>query len=162
MPTPQLAELEREVEQRSAVFKKELGLFDLVLTQVGAITLVLGLASLIGVRTQEAFQLLDNAGGVFYAITYLVLFAIPLIGLKRFGVRAPLWLRLACASGFVVTVIYIGFTIVPIITVESRITFASKIIGAVLIANGIGLAIFLLAAKRARHQSGLPATPAAD
>jgi amino acid transporter len=129
---------------------------------VGAITLVLGLASLIGVRTQEAFQLLDNAGGVFYAITYLVLFAIPLIGLKRFGVRAPLWLRLACASGFVVTVIYIGFTIVPIITVESRITFASKIIAAVLIANGIGLAIFLLAAKRARHQSGLPATPAAD
>ena len=29
-----VAEVEREVEARSAVFKKELGLFDLVLTQV--------------------------------------------------------------------------------------------------------------------------------
>ena len=129
---------------------------------VGAITLALGLASLIGVRTQEAFQLLDNAGGVFYAITYLVLFAIPLFGLKRFGVRAPLWLRVACASGFIVSLIYIGFTIVPIITVESRITFAAKIIGAVLIANGIGLAVFLLAAKSARNHAGVPATTAVD
>ncbi|HEX3282500.1 MAG TPA: APC family permease [Pyrinomonadaceae bacterium] len=119
---------------------------------VGAITLVLGLASLIGVRTQEAFQLLDNAGGVFYALTYLVLFAIPLFGLKRFGVRAPFWLKLACASGFLVSVIYIGFTIIPIITVESRLTFAAKIIAAVLTANGIGLAIYLLGARRTRSR----------
>src|SRR5829696_8298184 len=33
-PAPTVTELEREVEARSAVFKKELGLFDLVLTQV--------------------------------------------------------------------------------------------------------------------------------
>src|ERR1043166_8009550 len=45
---------------------------------VGAVTLVLGLLSLTGVNAQEAFQLLDNAGGVFYAATYLVLFAIPI------------------------------------------------------------------------------------
>src|SRR5690349_3438259 len=32
--TPTVAEIERDVEARSAVFKKELGLFDLVLTQV--------------------------------------------------------------------------------------------------------------------------------
>lgn len=32
--SPNVAELERDVEARSAVFKKELGLFDLVLTQV--------------------------------------------------------------------------------------------------------------------------------
>ncbi|MGI9065453.1 MAG: hypothetical protein ACR2HX_03490 [Pyrinomonadaceae bacterium] len=31
---PTLAELERDVESRSAGFKKELGLFDLVLTQI--------------------------------------------------------------------------------------------------------------------------------
>lgn len=120
---------------------------------VGGATLLLGLASLIGVHVQEAFQLLDNAGGVFYASTYLVLFAIPLFGMKSFGVRAPFWLKLACASGFLVSVIYIGFTIIPIITVESRLTFATKIIAAVLTANGIGLAIFLLAAKRSRNQA---------
>src|SRR5215218_9583202 len=33
-PPPDIAEVERDIEARSAVFKKELGLFDLVLTQV--------------------------------------------------------------------------------------------------------------------------------
>ena len=66
---------------------------------VGAVTLVLGLLSLTGVRAQEAFQLLDNAGGVFYALTYLVLFAIPLFGMKAIGVRAPWWLKIACRQG---------------------------------------------------------------
>src|SRR5258708_4942453 len=36
---------------------------------VGATTLILGLLSLTGVGAQEAFQLLDNAGGVFYSVT---------------------------------------------------------------------------------------------
>ena len=117
---------------------------------VGAATLVLGLASLIGVGTQEAFQLLDNAGGVFYAETYLVLFAIPLFGMKAFGVRPPLWLKIACASGFLVSLLYIGFTIVPIIKVESRLTFAVKIIAPVIIANLIGAFIFVLGKGKAK------------
>ena len=54
---------------------------------VGAVTLAFGLASLIGVNEQEAFQLLDNAGGVFYAATYVVLFGIPFFGMKAFGVQ---------------------------------------------------------------------------
>ena len=116
---------------------------------VGAVTLVLGLASLVGVGTQEAFQLLDNAGGVFYAATYLVLFAIPLFGMNAFGLRAPLWLRIACASGFLVSVLYIGFTIVPIIAVESRPLFAAKIIAVVAIANALGATIYFAGRKRA-------------
>jgi amino acid transporter len=114
---------------------------------VGAVTLVLGLASLVGVGAQEAFQLLDNAGGVFYAATYLVLFAIPLFGMKALGVPAPVWLKAACASGFLVSLIYIGFTIVPIINVESRLRFAAKIISVVVIANSIGLALYALRRK---------------
>lgn len=116
---------------------------------VGAVTLVLGLASLVGVGAQEAFQLLDNAGGVFYAATYLVLFAIPLFGMKAFGIRAPTWLKIACASGFVVTVMYIGFTIVPIIEVQSRVRFAAKIILVVVIANVLGVLIYLGGKRRA-------------
>jgi len=115
---------------------------------VGAVTLLMGLSSLIGVDAQEAFQLLDNAGGVFYASTYMVLFAIPLFGMKAFGVRAPLWLKVACASGFLVSLVYIGFTVVPIISVESRLSFAAKIIGVVLAANAIGVSIYLLGRKR--------------
>src|SRR2546423_5711035 len=111
---------------------------------VGIVTLVFGLASLVGVGEQEAFQLLDNAGGVFYAATYVVLFAIPLFGMKAFGVRAPWWLQLACASGLLVSLLYIAFTIVPIIAVGSRLAFATKIIAVVIVANAIGLGIFLL------------------
>lgn len=114
---------------------------------VGAVTLVLGLLSLAGVGAQEAFQLLDNAGGVFYAFTYLALFAIPLFGMKAFAVKAPLWLRIACASGFLITVIYICFTIVPIITVESRLMFALKVGGTAILANAVGVLIYLVRKK---------------
>lgn len=116
---------------------------------VGAVTLVLGLLSLTGVGAQEAFQLLDNAGGVFYAATYLVLFAIPLVGMKAFGVRAPWWLKIACASGFLVSVIFICFTVVPIIDVTSRLMFALKIIATVVLANAVGVTIYALGKKRA-------------
>ena len=115
---------------------------------VGAVTLVLGLLSLTGVHAQEAFQLIDNAGGIFYALTYLVLFAIPLFGMKALGVRAPWWLKLACASGFIVTLVYIRFAIVPITDVVNPLLFALKIICTVLIANAVGLAIYVLRKRK--------------
>src|ERR1700730_9884165 len=65
---------------------------------VGVITLVASLASLIGVSEQEAFQFQDNVAGAFYGLIYLVLFAIPIVAMKRFGANAPLWLKVASAS----------------------------------------------------------------
>ena len=47
---------------------------------VGALTLVIAIASQIGAGIQEAFQLVDNAANVFYGIVYFMMFAIPLIG----------------------------------------------------------------------------------
>src|SRR6267143_508421 len=85
---------------------------------VGVITLIFSLASLIGVPEQEAFQLQDNAAGVFYALIYMVLFAIPIVAMKRFGARAPLWLKIASASGFLVSVVYAAFNMFPIIDVQ--------------------------------------------
>jgi len=115
---------------------------------VGVVTLVLGLLSLTGVRAQEAFQLIDNAGGVFYALTYLVLFAIPLFGMKALGAKAPLWLKIACASGFIVTLVYIRFAIVPITDVESPLSFALKIAVTVLLANVVGVAIYVVRTRK--------------
>jgi amino acid transporter len=115
---------------------------------VGAVTLVLGVLSLMGVHAQEAFQLIDNAGGVFYALTYLALFAIPLFGMKALGVRAPWWLKIACVSGFLVTLIYIRFAIVPITEVGSPLSFALKIVSVVLIANVIGVTIYVLGKRK--------------
>ena len=115
---------------------------------VGAVTLVLGLLSLTGVHAQEAFQLIDNAGGIFYALTYLVLFAIPLFGMKALGVKAPWWLKIACASGFIVTLIYIRFAIVPITEVGSLLSFALKIVSTVVIANAVGIAIYVIGKRK--------------
>jgi len=115
---------------------------------VGAVTLVIGFASLTGVHAHEAFQLIDNAGGVFYALTYLVLFAIPLFGMKALGVKAPWWLKIACVSGFIVTLIYIRYSIVPITNVEDLQSFGLKIIGTVVIANIVGVALYVLRKQR--------------
>jgi len=117
---------------------------------VGSVTLVLTLGSLVGAGTQEAFQLLENAGGIFYAMAYVALFAIPLFGARRFGWQPPLWLRLASASGLAVTVLYSVLSIFPIIDVPSWQMFALKVGGVVVGANVLGAGIYGLAGRRGR------------
>lgn len=115
---------------------------------VGAATLVLGIVGLIGVGKQEAFQLLWNASGVFYALCYLVMFAVPLIGLRGTGQRPPLWLKIAAGSGLLMTLLYISLSVVPIVEVESRLAFALKIGGLIVITNLIGFGVYFLAKRR--------------
>lgn len=117
---------------------------------VGATTLVFSLGALIGVKEQEAFQVQDNAASVFYALIYMVLFAIPIVAMKRFGAEAPWWLKVAAVSGFVVSAVGAFFTVVPIIDVQSRLLFAAKIMAVVAVWNGIGLSIFGLARSRGK------------
>src|SRR5689334_7364631 len=121
---------------------------------VGAMTLAFGLLGMIGVGQQEAFQLLWNASGVFYALTYLVMFALPLWGLRRTGARAPLWLRCAAGSGFLMTALYVALSVFPIISVTSRLAFALKIAGVIVAANLLGaLLLFVAERRRARAAS---------
>jgi amino acid transporter len=126
---------------------------------IGAMTLAAGLVGLIGVGEQEAFQLLWNASGIFYALTYLVMFAIPLVGLKGTAARAPFWLKLASASGLSMTLLYVTLSILPVIKVESRLAFATKITAVIVAANIIGALVFLVAERRRKHQ---PIDSAAD
>src|SRR5438477_3395898 len=115
---------------------------------VGAATLVFSLAPLIGVKEAEAFQFQDNAASIFYALIYMVLFAIPIIAMKRFGSHAPWWLKIAATLGFIASVTGAFYTVFPIIEVQSRFLFAAKIIVVVIVANVIGAAIYLLDKKR--------------
>lgn len=115
---------------------------------VGAATLALGLVGLIGVGKQEAFQLLWNASGVFYALTYLAMFAIPLFGLRGLQPRPPLWLRICALSGLLMTLLYVALSIVPIIEVESRAMFAIKIAGLTVLTNLLGLGVYLAGRRR--------------
>jgi glutamate:GABA antiporter len=109
---------------------------------IGACALALAAVGLFKVGEQEAFQLIDNAAGIFYGLTYLVLFAIPMVGLRRQSEPVPLWLRAACVIGFAVTALYVVFTLVPIVSVVSRLAFALKIGTMVVAANAIGAAVY--------------------
>jgi glutamate:GABA antiporter len=110
---------------------------------VGIATLVMSIAGLIGVGKQEAFQLLWNASAIFYALTYLVMFAIPLVGRHEVHGATPAWLRIAALSGFLMTLLFVVLSILPIIQVESRLTFALKISSLIVLSNALGLLIFL-------------------
>jgi amino acid transporter len=109
---------------------------------VGAVTLAFSIAGLIGVGKQEAFQLLWNASAIFYALTYLVMFAIPIA-----GVASPLWLKLAAASGFLSTLAFVALSILPIVQVESWLVFALKISAVIVVSNGVGWMIYSRAGR---------------
>jgi type III secretory pathway component EscS len=83
----------------------------------------------------------------------MVLFAIPLVALKRFGVSAPLWLKVAAVSGFVVSVVAGYFTLIPITRVDNPLGFALKIIVVVVAANAIGVALYRLRNRPSRIAS---------
>jgi len=115
---------------------------------IGVITLVIAISSQIGAGIQEAFQLVDNAANVFYAIVYLLLFAIPIFGSSPVRSGAPVWLRVASACGCGVSLLAIFFTVYPIIDVPNPLIFGTKIAVVAVIANAIGAAIFAGARRK--------------
>lgn len=115
---------------------------------VGACSFLMSLSSLVGVGQAEAFQLLFNASGMFYALTYVVMFAIPLWGLRGVAPRAPRWLQVAAVSGLLMTVLYIVLSIFPIIKVESVSVFATKLTVVIIAANVVGWMILRSARRR--------------
>ncbi len=119
---------------------------------VGAVTLAFTLAGQAGVGVQEAFQLLENAGGIFYGFTYMALFAIPLFAAARLPQRPPLWLRAAAAAGFGVSVLYSVLSVFPIIEVASWHVFTAKIVSVLVGVNLLGFAIYGAARHRTRRE----------
>jgi amino acid transporter len=117
---------------------------------VGATTFVLSTLGLIGVGKQEAFQLLWNSAGIFYALTYLAMFAVPLFGLRRAAARPPWWVKLCALSGLLMTGLYVSLSVLPIIPVGSRTVFALKIVGLIVITNLIGVALYAAGQRRVR------------
>ncbi|HZT57254.1 MAG TPA: APC family permease [Pyrinomonadaceae bacterium] len=118
---------------------------------VGALALGFGLFGIAGVGMQEANQLLDNAATIFYSTAYVVLFAIPLFAARRIGLRVPLWLSVASASGLVVSLLGLALTIVPIVEVVSPFAFAAKLVAVTLVFNSVGVALFYLGRRRQRR-----------
>jgi len=117
---------------------------------VAVFSFAMSLISLAGVGQAEAFQLVFNASGIFYGITYLVMFAIPLIGLRGVTPRPPWWIMAASASGLVITVLYVVLSLFPIIQVASVAGFALKISAVIVLLNLVGVGILVAGKRRAR------------
>ena len=115
---------------------------------LGGITMAMGVVVLAGVGDQEAFVLLQTWGFTFYGLAYLALFAIPLFARKELGIRPALWLRIAAASGFVVTLLFVLLSISPIISVKSASAYAIKTAAVLIGANALGLLLYRLGSRR--------------
>jgi len=115
---------------------------------IGAMTLAFSLSGIVGVGSQEAMQLFNNSAGIYYAITYLALFALPLLS-KRGG-EVSQGVKIASASGLLMTVLYIALSIFPIIDVASRVAFTAKISAVVILGNLAGIAIYEVAERKRR------------
>jgi amino acid transporter len=118
---------------------------------VGALTLAITLAGQVGVGLQEAFQVLENAGGIFYAFAYIAMFGIPLFAAHRLSERPKLWLRGAAVAGLATSILYSVLSIFPIIDVADWRLFTGKVVTVLVATNLVGLAIFLGNASRQRR-----------
>ncbi len=100
------------------------------------------LLSMLGVRAQETMQLLLNASNVHYGVVYVALFALPLFGAPSFRSAIPAWVRVVSIAGLISSLVAVLIAIYPIIGVSSRLSYASKIAGAVMISNLLGVAVY--------------------
>ena len=79
----------------------------------------------------------------------------PAFRVERIERRAPpIWLKYRALSGFLMTLLYVALSVVPIIQVESRLMFAVKIGGLIVITNIIGLAIFVVVGRKRLSAEG--------
>ncbi len=109
---------------------------------VAVLVMALILLSMLGVREQEASQLLANASIALYALAYVGLFALPLLGRKVLRAALPGWVKLASLAGLGSSLISLAIAVYPIVDVTSRIGYAAKICTVVLVANGAGVLIY--------------------
>jgi amino acid transporter len=120
----------------------------LISTAIVASLLLLGN---IGVQAAEAFQLLSNASIELYAVAYLAMFAIPIVGAAALRKRLPRWVAWTSAIGFLFTLFALIMTAYPFIDVVNARIYAAKILGTTALANLIGLT-FYYTRRQTTHQ----------
>jgi amino acid transporter len=95
-----------------------------------------------GNHAAETFNILNNASSELYVIAYLAMFAIPILGAKRFTNRVPLWVALLSGIGFLVVLFTFCLNAYPFDGSDVPIPFAIKILGVTALANIIGYAFY--------------------
>ena len=118
---------------------------------MGGVALAASVAVLIGAGNQESFTLLQTWAWTFYGLAYLVKFAIPLLSRKDKGLRPGLWLQFAAASGFLVTLLFVVLSVLPVIPVASTWKYSLKVILVVVGANLFGWMIYRAGQRKGEH-----------
>jgi amino acid transporter len=116
---------------------------------VSILVMALIFLSMLGVHEQEASQLLAGASIALYAITYVALFALSLFGSRALRSALPAWVKLAALAGLISSLISLVIAVYPIVNVTSRLEYALKISGVVVLANVAGVVIYRAGRKRA-------------
>jgi amino acid transporter len=120
---------------------------------VVAACLGLAVISLLGVGRQEAFQVVYAASFTSLGIYYMILFAIPIIGMQGFERRPGAWLRIGAALGLMVSLVAFIFQLVPIVDVDQPVVFGLKVGLGIGVINLAGLLLYLRARRKTRVSS---------
>lgn len=115
---------------------------------IGATTVTVSAAVLIGVGDQEAFEMLQVWGFSFYGIAYLALFSVPVFAWKNRSLRGSTWLRVLAVSGFLLTLLFVILSVFPIIPVVSQTAYTQKTIAVLVLANLAGGLFYWLRPRR--------------
>jgi amino acid transporter len=115
---------------------------------VAALVMALIFLSMLGVREQEASQLLAASSIAHYAIAYVALFALPLLGNPALRNALPTWVKLTALGGLISSAISLAITVYPIVDVTSRGAYAAKICAVVLVSNMAGVIIYRVGQRR--------------
>jgi amino acid transporter len=107
-----------------------------------ALVMAFILLSMLGVREQEASQVLTAASVIHYSIAYIALFALPVLGRRALRSKLPLWLKIAAAAGLLTSAVSLFIGVYPIVDVVSRQAYAVKISSVVVISNMVGVMVY--------------------
>jgi len=69
--------------------------------------------SMLGVREQEASQLPANASIAHYALAYVDLFALPIVGRTALRARLPTWVKVTALAGLLSSVVSLAIAVYP-------------------------------------------------
>jgi glutamate:GABA antiporter len=119
-----------------------------VCTVVIACLLILGFA---GVHAAEAFNILNDTSSELYALAYLAMFLIPILGVRSLRQRLPRWVAPVCWLGVLTVLFCLAFNAYPFVDVASPGLFAAKILGTTLLFNLAGYLFY-----RARSARPVP------
>ncbi len=122
---------------------------------VCAAVLVLGLVALasLGVHAQETNQLLSNAALTHYELTYLAMFAAPMVGARALRRQMAGWLKWVCGVGFCATLFSLAVSVFPFVDVVNRWAYGGKILGTVVVSNVIAVGFYCFRNREQRTEN---------